>query len=110
MVIALSQATRTEIAPHSVAAGLFEIGGQDMIPETFRNPHSNLPFELFRSFGPMFERHRPFTAGTPPCDIHEIDKKIVLKMELPEMRKENVVVALAEFKEGMLTVTFARRS
>ena len=110
MVIALSQATRTEIAPHSVAAGLFEIGGQDMIPETFRNPHSNLPFELFRSFGPMFDRHRPFTAGTPPCDIHEIDKEIVLKMELPEMRKENVVVVLAEFKEGMLTVTFARRS
>ena len=95
-----------KIARIGVAAGFFEIGGQDMIPETFRNPHSNLPFELFRSFGPMFDKHRPFTAWTPPCDIYETDKEIVLKMELPEMRKENVQVTL---EKNVLTLRGERK-
>lgn len=72
-----------------------------MIPATSRNPHSSLPFELFRSFGPMFDKHQPFTAWTPPCDIYETDKEIVLKMELPEMRKGNVQVTL---ENNVLTV------
>ena len=77
-----------------------------MIPETCRNPHSNLPFELFRSFGPMFDEQRPFTAWSPPCDIYETDKEIVLKMELPEMRKENVQVTL---QKNVLTLRGERK-
>ncbi|HEY6118948.1 MAG TPA: Hsp20/alpha crystallin family protein [Pyrinomonadaceae bacterium] len=72
-----------------------------MIPGTPLNPHTSLPFEMFRSFGPMFDKHSPSAAWTPPCDIYETDKEIVLKMELPEMRKESVQVTL---EKNVLTV------
>jgi len=66
-----------------------------MTPEPFISPNmSILPFEMFRSFAPTFDKHWPFTAWTPLCDIYETDKAIVLKMELPEMHKEDVHVAL----------------
>jgi HSP20 family protein len=66
-----------------------------MTPDTFRVPNvSVLPFETFRTFGPVFDKPWPFTAWTPPCDIYETDTAIVLKMELPEMRKEDVRVIL----------------
>ena len=65
-----------------------------------------LPFETFRSFGPVFDMHWPFTAWTPPCDIYETDKEIVLKMELPEMRKEDVHVTL---ENNVLTLRGERK-
>ena len=66
------------------------------------NPHTGvLPFDMFRSFAPMFDKHWPLTAWTPPCDIYETDKEIVLKMELPEMRKEDVRVT---FENNVLTL------
>ncbi len=78
-----------------------------MIPGTLLNPHTGvLPFDVFRSFGPMFDKHWPFTAWTPPCDIYEADKEIVLKMELPEMRKEDVHVTL---ENNVLTVRGERK-
>jgi HSP20 family protein len=36
----------------------------------------------------------PFSAWLPPCDIYETDKEIVLKMELPEMRTEDIRVTI----------------
>ena len=78
-----------------------------MMPETFMSQNmSVLPFEMFRSFAPTFNRHWPFTAWTPPCDIYETDKEIVLKMELPEMRKEDVHVTL---ENNVLTLRGARK-
>jgi HSP20 family protein len=78
-----------------------------MTPETFMFPNmSILPFETFRSFGPTFDKHWPFTAWTPPCDIYETDKEIVLKMELPEMRKEDVRVTL---ENNVLTLRGERK-
>ncbi len=78
-----------------------------MTLETFRNPPTGvLPFDMFRSFAPMVDMHWPFTAWTPPCDIYETDKEIVLKMELPEMRKEDVRVT---FENGVLTLRGQRR-
>jgi HSP20 family protein len=65
-----------------------------------------LPFEMFRSFGPMFDKHWPTTAWTPPCDIYETDKEIVLKMELPEVHKEGVHVT---FENHLLTVRGDRK-
>jgi HSP20 family protein len=66
-----------------------------MMLETFVPSSTGiLPFEMFRSFGPIFDKQWPFMAWTPPCDIYETDKEIVLKMELPEMRKEDVHVTL----------------
>ena len=78
-----------------------------MTPETFMSQNlSVLPFEMFRSFAPTFDRHWPFTAWTPPCDIYETDKEIVLKMELPDMRKENVHVTL---ENNVLTLRGERK-
>jgi len=78
-----------------------------MIPGTFLNPHTGvLPFDMFRSFGPMFDKHWPFTAWTPPCDIYETDKEIVLKMELPEMREGDVHVTL---ENNLLTLRGERK-
>ena len=51
------------------------------------------PFKVFRPFLPT-EETMPFMAWTPPCDIFETDKELVLKMELPEMKKEEVHVTI----------------
>jgi HSP20 family protein len=65
-----------------------------------------LPFDTFRSFGPIFNNHWPFTSWTPPCDIYETDKEIVLKMDLPEMKKEDVRVIV---DNNVLTLRGERR-
>lgn len=78
-----------------------------MATENLMNrPTGVLPFDMFRSFGPIVDMHWPPKAWTPPCDIYEIDKEIVLKMELPEMRKEDVRVT---FENGVLTLRGERR-
>ena len=61
---------------------------------------------MFRSFGPTFDKHWPFKAWTPLCDIYETDKAIVLKMELPEMHKEDVHVTL---ENNVLTLRGERK-
>ena len=78
-----------------------------MKPETYISSGMGvLPFDTFRSFGPMFDQHWPLTTWTPPCDIYETDKEIVLKMEAPEMRKEDVRVT---FENNVLTVRGERK-
>lgn len=78
-----------------------------MTPETFTpRSMSILPFEMFRSFGPMFDKHWPATAWTPPCDIYETDQEIILKMELPEMHKEDLHVTL---ENNVLTLRGERK-
>jgi HSP20 family protein len=78
-----------------------------MTPKTFISPSFGvLPFETFRSFGPMFDQHWPFTTWTPPCDIYETEKEIVLKMELPQMHKEDVRVTL---ENNVLTLRGERK-
>lgn len=78
-----------------------------MTPETFISPNMGiLPFEMFRSFAPTFDKQWPFAAWTPPCDIYETDKEIVLKMELPEMPKEDVHVTL---ENNVLTLRGERK-
>jgi HSP20 family protein len=83
-----------------------------MTPETFLTPRKNFvnflatdpfrllnprlfeePFSAFRPFLPR-EENWPLAAWTPPCDIYETDKEVVLKVELPEVKKENVDVTL----------------
>jgi HSP20 family protein len=49
---------------------------------------------MFRSFAPVFDKEKTFPSWAPPCDIYESDKEIVLKMELPEVKKENVHIEL----------------
>jgi HSP20 family protein len=63
------------------------------------------PFTAFRPFLPI-EETLPFTTWTPPCDIYETEKEIVLKMELPEMKKEDVHVTL---ENNVLTLRGERK-
>jgi HSP20 family protein len=64
-----------------------------MIPGSFLNPPTGvLPFDMFRSFAPVFDER--LATWTPPCDIYESDSEIILKMELPEVKQENVHIAL----------------
>ena len=66
-----------------------------MTCESSMNPSTCvIPFEMFRSCAPTFEKNGTLSAWTPPCDIYETEKELVLKMELPEMKKEDVHVAL----------------
>lgn len=83
-----------------------------MIPGNFTTPTRNFimdPFRLFpntmnrmfeeplatfRPFLPLEENYWPMKAWTPPCDIYETDKELVLKFELPDVKKEDVRVMM----------------
>lgn len=59
-----------------------------MKPGSLMNPPTGvLPFDMFRSFAPVFEQSRPSTAQPSRCDIYETDKEIVLKLEPREMKR-----------------------
>ncbi len=83
-----------------------------MTPGTFLTPTENLtnfmttdpfrllqnrlfqePFTMFKPFVTT-EENWPLMAWTPPCDIYETDKEVVLKVELPEVKREAVEVTL----------------
>jgi len=52
------------------------------------------PLAMFRPLLPVEENYWPMKAWTPPCDIYETDKELVLKFELPEVKKEDVKVTM----------------
>jgi len=77
-----------------------------MIPRTFLNPHTGiLPFDMFRTFAPMGDQNSP-SPWLPPCDIYETEQELVLKMELPEMKKDDVRLTL---ENDVLTVRGERK-
>ena len=43
---------------------------------------------------PFVEETIPLTTWTPACDIYETAKEIVIKAELPGMKKEDVLVSI----------------
>jgi HSP20 family protein len=63
------------------------------------------PFTAFRPYLPT-EETIPFSAWTPLCDVYETDKELVLKMELPEMKKEDVHVTV---ENNLLTLRGERK-
>ena len=79
--------------------------------EPFRE-FEKLPDQMARLFG--FPTIRPYGTEEaltvadfiPTVDIYETEKEIVLKMELPEMRKEDVQVTL---EDNVLTLRGERR-
>ena len=68
--------------------------------------------EMFRGFAPLFGRMptgRPLGEGhefMPLADIVERDGEYLIKMDLPEVPKEDVKVT---FEDGMLTVSGERK-
>lgn len=82
-----------------------------MIPGNFMTPSKNFimdpfrmltnmnrmleePLTMLRPMLPMEENYWPLKPWTPACDIFETDKELVLKFELPEVKKEDVKVTM----------------
>jgi|SRR5205085_11665559 len=64
---------------------------------------------LFERWGMLplaFEETLPMTTWTPICDIYETEKEIVLKLEVPGIKKEDVMVGL---ENNMLTIHGERK-
>ncbi len=64
-------------------------------------------FGPFGTLAQLSEEPGAFTTWTPLCDIYETDKNIVIKMELPEVKKENVSVT---FDNNVLTIHGERKA
>jgi HSP20 family protein len=52
------------------------------------------PLSVLRPRLPMGENYWPASPWTPACDIFETNKEIVLKFEIPQVRKEDVKVTM----------------
>lgn len=81
-----------------------------MQPGTAMAPHKSLrnlmttdPFYLLQNrLGRLFdfpltafsEEALPLTTWVPACDIYETEKEIVVKAEIPGLKKENVTVSI----------------
>jgi len=59
--------------------------------------------EPFRTFG---EENWSLATWAPVCDIYETDNEIVVKAELPEVKKENVHVSI---ENNVLTIRGERK-
>ena len=51
-------------------------------------------FEGFEPFRTSGEENLSLGAWTPACDVYETDNEIVVKAELPEVKKETVYVSI----------------
>jgi HSP20 family protein len=92
--------------------------GQALAPtRSFREMMGFDPFRQFEDrFRRFFEGIEPFrTAGEEPwslaawapvCDIYETDNEIVVKAELPEVKKEDVYVSI---ENNVLTIRGERK-
>lgn len=87
--------------------------GTATAPARNRLLQNNLNRFLDERFGqfatqPNFgEEPGAFTTWTPLCDIYETDKNLVIKMELPEVNKEDLSVT---FDNNVLTITGERKA
>jgi HSP20 family protein len=94
-----------------------------MVTGNFLTPTKNFimdPFRLFSDFNhlleeplttlrpmiPLEENYWPMKPWAPACDIFETDKELVLKFELPEVKKENVKVTM---ENNVLTLRGERK-
>ena len=64
------------------------------------------PLSVLRPKLPMDENYWPIRPWTPACDIFETDKELVLKFELPEIKKEEVKVTI---ENNVLTLRGERK-
>ena len=64
-------------------------------------------FGPYTTQAPISDDPGAFTTWTPLCDIYETDKNIVIKTELPEVKRENVSVM---FDNNVLTISGERKA
>src|SRR5262245_27456456 len=100
----MADKTGTGIAPKE---GLGGIISRDPF---FRGFERNMRRLLGEGFGrflePFDEENRSLTTWAPSCDVYETDNEIVVKAELPEVKKENINVNL---ENNVLTIRGERR-
>ena len=73
---------------------------------TFQQRFNRLFGETFVPFTPFSEENWSLTTWAPACDIYETDNEIVVKAELPEVKKEQVQVT---FENNVLTIRGERK-
>jgi HSP20 family protein len=70
------------------------------------DPFFLLQNRLNRLYEPFAEEHFPLTTWVPACDIYETTKEIVVKAELPGLKKEEVLVSI---ENNLLTIRGERK-
>ena len=63
-------------------------------------------FEEPAGLGPLGEENWTLTTWAPACDIFETKDEIIVKAELPEVKRENVYVS---FENNVLTIRGERK-
>jgi HSP20 family protein len=94
-------ATGTGLAPFKAFRSLLE-------PEpifTLQQRLNRFLEEAFRPFG-LLEEPISIAAWTPSCDIYETDDEVVVKAEIPGVKKEDVKVSL---QDNLLTLSGERK-
>jgi HSP20 family protein len=94
-----------------MASGTFLTPTKNFIMDPFRilpdlNQLMQEPLTMLRPMLPLDENYWPIKPWTPACDIFETDKELVLKFELPEVKKENVKVTM---ENNVLTLRGERK-
>ena len=83
--------------------------------KSLRNLMTTDPFFLLQNrlnrlidfpLAPFVEEALPLTTWVPACDIYETEKEIVLKAELPGLKKEDVFVSI---ENNVLTIRGERK-
>jgi HSP20 family protein len=77
------------------------------------DPLRNFEERMKRFFGEGYaplrrsgEENWSLAAWSPACDIYETDNELVIKLELPEVKKEDVKVSI---ENNLLTITGERK-
>ena len=89
------------LAPMRGARELMSIDPFRQFEDRFRRFFEG--FEPFRTFG---EENWSLATWSPACDIYEADNEIVVKAELPEVKKEDVHVSI---ENNLLTIRGERK-
>jgi HSP20 family protein len=74
--------------------------------DRFRQRFNRLYGETVVPFAPFNEENWSIASWSPACDIYETDSEIVVKTELPGVKKENVHVTL---ENNVLTIRGERK-
>ena len=88
----MAEKSGTGIAPKENFGGLIS---RDPLFRGFERNMRRLFGEHFGRFlEPLEEENWSLTTWSPSCDIYETDNEIIVKVELPEVKKENIKVSL----------------
>ncbi len=74
--------------------------------DPFRQIMNRVFGENFNTFAKMPEENWSLATWAPACDIYETENEIVVKAELPEVKKEDVKVT---FENNLLTIHGERK-